>query len=239
MSWPRFGAMSSTLRSRAAWIFDEIPEEALQTPTNQIVQPQASPWSNELPLSYKAPLRPRDSIDTEYETQIFYVSSLGRRRRYISNRPSLKNDPWSSVSISKFETIFPNVYKSPWENTRKYITTLEEQEKLLKVFQKAEQVFEDEVDKISPSNLQWIKNSCGVNRSRAMKDGDQDRHVAKMDKLAQRKLNDCMSIKTPHHPPKLLNVKPKNYPRGVHQIKQPCQRMNIISSKSQRHFRSK
>jgi len=271
MSWPRFGAMSSTLRSRFAWILDEIPEEALQTPTNQIAQPRASPSSNELP--YKAPRRPRDSIDSGYEIQvisplnsfakndvqmadednywneeifkdnksdlspqIYYVSSRGRRRS-ISNRPSLKKDPWCS-SISKFETIFPNVYKSPWENNRKYITTLEEQEKLLKVFRKAEQVFEDEVDKISPSNLQWIKHSCGVSRSRAMKDGDQDRHKAKMEKLAERKLNDCMSIKTPRHSPKLLNVKPNNL-RGKHQIKQPSQRMNIISSKSQRHSRSK
>jgi len=93
------------------------------------------------------------------------------------------------------------------------------------------------------SNLQILANLTNENFGQKVvelvkiaEDPEQDEQA---ESITKTKHNNFMSIKTPRHSPKLWNVKPNNHLRGMHQIKQPCQRRNFISSKSQRHSRSK
>jgi len=96
-------------------------------------------------------------------------------------------------------------------------------EKAIEIYRKVAQALEDDLHRITAS-VRYL---------------EQHQQVAKLERKTPRKRKDCMSTNTLLHPPKLLNVKPNKQLRGMHQMKQPCQRRNFMKSRSQRHSKSK
>jgi len=174
-------------------------EEVLQAPKNEKVQHGAPPSSINPPEIQPHPLR---EIKPHLYRQVYMYDRLFRTPAFILDRSE-----WARSRNNYCVTLIPNPSKT-------YFNLASIKRKPFEVFRKVEQVFGEDMYEISPSNLQWIKHSCGAISSRDMKKGEQDHHAVKMKKISQRELNNLVSIKTAHLSPKLLNVKPYNHLRG-------------------------
>jgi len=197
-----------------------------QAAKNQKVQHREPPSSSIIPYPYKVdkvPVRHRDSIDSRFEALLIRLI-----RSSTDAQPSARDDPPTCTNevVKQDEESVEITYGEMFEKKIANISMMDA-EKLI----------------ITWSNLQIIANLTNdifgkevIEFVKLAEDREQYGHV---ESITRTKHNNFMSIKSRSHSPKLWNMKPNNHLREMHQIKQPYQRRNITSSKSQRHSRSK
>jgi len=164
----------------------------------------------------------QEPLSYRYISEIDLTSDASDKNSSTDIVPSFFQAYWHNsyppppCMLWNFYGNFPIISNSHLKGFSMADTEERSNQELIEAYRKVAQVFDDHI-----------------------KDFEQDGQVAKLKRITRRKLNDSMSINHPRHSPKLLNMKPNNYLRGMQQIKQPCQRRNMMTSRSQRHSKSK